>query len=72
MLQIFPKCVRVPDAAINSETYQIPGDNFSFAKGFDAMLYYKEKNFISDFSIYNTTLEQVFIHFARFQVPGSN
>jgi len=69
---IFPNCVRLPDAATNSETYQISNQNFSFAKAFGALLKMQKDNVIADFSIYNTTLEQVFIQFARYQIPGAN
>lgn len=65
--KISPQAVQVPDASQNNETFQVPSDNFSFSKAFSFLESMKMEGRIKDFSIYNTSLEQVFIQFSRFQ-----
>lgn len=50
------------------EMYQISMTSFVFSKAFRELQDLKAEGLIEDFSIYNTTLEQVFIHFSKEQV----
>jgi len=65
--QLFPDAQKVIDNQTLSETYQIPNHNFVFSKAFRALEDLKRSKIIQDFSIYNTTLEQVFINFSKRQ-----
>jgi ATP-binding cassette subfamily A (ABC1) protein 3 len=73
ILEAFPNAVRINEASTIQQTYHIPFEGFKFSEAFGKLDGYKEKNLIKDFSIYNTTLEQVFIYFSKFQVTnGAN
>lgn len=63
-----PQAIEVPEASQSNQTFQIPSHNFSFSKAFSFLETMKTQGQIKDFSIYNTTLEQVFIQFSRFQI----
>lgn len=41
--------------------------NFVFSKAFEILESFKQKGDLSDFSIYHTTLENVFLEFSRYQ-----
>jgi len=70
--ELFPKAKVVKDGATHQETFQIPSKGFKFSEAFLKLGRLKEGGHIKDFSIYNTTLEQVFIYFSKFQVKTSN
>jgi len=53
-----------------NETYQIPLLNFSFQKSFKYLDQIKEEGKILDFSISNTTLEQIFLQFSKYQTSA--
>lgn len=64
---IFPNAVKIQDGATTTETYQIVGQSFKFSRALRALEGLKRGRAIKDFSIYNTTLEQVFINFSKEQ-----
>jgi ATP-binding cassette, subfamily A (ABC1), member 3 len=64
---IFPTCKRLWDGSIAQETYEISAQGFLFSHAFERLGELKSNGTIRDFSIYNTTLEQVFISFSRYQ-----
>lgn len=64
---IFPNAVKIQDGATITETYQIVGQSFKFSRALRALEGLKRGRAIKDFSIYNTTLEQVFINFSKEQ-----
>jgi len=68
MKQLFPACRKIYDGSTTQETYEIASAGFKFSDAFAKLgeLHLAKK--IKDFSIYNTTLEQVFIYFSRFQI----
>lgn len=66
--QIFPEAKKIQDAATTIETYQMTSQSFKFSKALRALEDLKAAKMIKDFSIYNTTLEQVFINFSRHQL----
>lgn len=66
--RIFPNSTLVQDGSQTKETYQINNPNFRFSGAFKVLEGFKEMKAIEDFAIYNTTLEQVFLHFSRFQM----
>jgi len=49
------------------ETYQIPTEDFYFSKAFEKLEQMKKEEIILDFSIYHTTLENVFLDFSKHQ-----
>ena len=57
---------------MNVETYQVPTKSMVFSKVFQTLEGLKMKKIIADYSIYNTTLEQVFITFAKIQMDITN
>jgi ABC-type multidrug transport system ATPase subunit len=67
MPQIHSQITKVVSASQNYETFQVPTVGFSFSKAFNTLETMKRDGVISDFSIYNTTLEQVFIAFSKYQ-----
>ena len=68
ILEIFPQAVKFPDSSAIRQTYNIPEDGFRFSEAFEKLNDLKQQGLINDFSIYNTTLEQVFIYFSKFQI----
>jgi len=52
---------------VGQDQYQVPLAGFSFSNAFTSLENMKNQKIIDDFSIYNTTLEQVFIAFAKYQ-----
>lgn len=70
--ELFPKAKLVKDGSIHQETYQISSKGFKFSEAFSKLGNLKQAGQIKDFSIYNTTLEQVFIYFSKFQVKNSD
>jgi len=65
--EIFPDAEKVEDSSSTKETYQIKHQSFKFSQVLRALEELKRGQIIQDFSIYNTTLEQVFINFSRQQ-----
>lgn len=53
------------DSRMNVDTYSIPTESVRFSKAFTSLEGLKQKKTIKDYSIYSTTLEQVFINFAK-------
>jgi len=53
-------------------TYRIPNESFVFSKAFEELEKLKQAFIISDYSIYNTSLEQVFIKFSKDQHERDN
>ena len=45
----------------------MPSEGFLFSDAFDGLEKLKKNGVITDFSLYNTTLEQVFIAFSKYQ-----
>jgi len=68
IMAIFPKAQRLNEASFVLQTYQIPFEGFKFSKAFDKLEVLKQQGLVKDFSIYNTTLEQIFIYFSKFQI----
>jgi ATP-binding cassette subfamily A (ABC1) protein 3 len=68
ILRVFPNSFLIQDGSQNKETYQINNPDFKFSSAFKVLESFKETGAIEDFAIYNTTLEQVFLHFSRFQM----
>ena len=64
---IFPDAKKIQDGSTTTETYQIIGQSFRFSRALRALEGLKRGGAIKDFSIYNTTLEQVFINFSKEQ-----
>jgi len=69
---ICPTAEKVLSASQHYDTFQAPTSGFSFSKAFNQLEDMKAQNMISDFSIYNTTLEQVFIAFSKYQYVAEN
>lgn len=46
---------------------QVPSKKFVFSQAFETLEHFKQKGDIADFSIYHTTLENVFLEFSRYQ-----
>jgi len=68
IIQAFPNAIRFNEASTILQTYHVPFEGFKFSEAFKKLEDCKEKEIIKDFSIYNTTLEQVFIYFSKFQI----
>jgi len=68
IMAIFPKAQRLNEASFVLQTYQIPFEGFKFSKAFERLEVLKQKGLVKDSSIYNTTLEQIFIYFSKFQI----
>ena len=68
VMEIFPQAMRQAEASEIQQTYNIPAQGFSFSGAFERLEELKQQGVIKDFSIYNTTLEQVFIYFSKFQI----
>jgi len=66
--EAFPQAIRQNEASFIQQTYNLPFQGFKFSEAFEKLESLKEKEVIKDFSIYNTTLEQIFIHFSKFQI----
>lgn len=64
---LFPNSKKLIDGAVAQETFEVSADGFKFSDAFHKLGELKEKGTIKDFSLYNTTLEQVFIYFSKFQ-----
>ena len=73
VMEIFPQAIRQAEASEIQQTYNIPAQGFSFSTAFERLEALKQDGSIKDFSIYNTTLEQIFIYFSKFQIslPGA-
>ncbi len=65
--EIFPEAIKSKDDAALNETYTISHEKFVFSSSFRALDELKKNRVIKDFSIYNTTLEQLFINFSKKQ-----
>ena len=65
--EIFPTAQKVEEASRITETYQIQSQSFRLSQALRKLEELKIGQIIQDFSIYNTTLEQVFINFSRHQ-----
>jgi len=65
--EISAEAVKVEDESEIYETYQIPSSEFQFSVAFTKLEQYKLEEKLKDFSIYNTTLEQVFLEFSKHQ-----
>jgi len=74
VLEIFPKANRIHESSYVHMTYHVPFEGFKFSEAFEKLEVLKTNGGIKDFSIYNTTLEQIFIYFSKFQisVAGAN
>jgi len=72
VMEVFPKGQRVHESSYVQMTYHIPFEGFKFSEAFERLEVLKAGGVIKDFSIYNTTLEQIFIYFSRFQIPVGN
>jgi len=68
IMGVFPNAQRLNEASFVLQTYQIPFEEFKFSKAFENLESLKQKGIVKDFSIYNTTLEQIFIYFSKFQI----
>lgn len=64
---VFPNCKKLVDGSLSQETFEIAAEGFKFSEAFHKLGEMKENKTIKDFSLYNTTLEQVFIYFSKFQ-----
>jgi hypothetical protein len=60
------------EIGVKKEVYQIPVESLVFSRAFKALDQMKAIGDLEDFSIYNTTLEQVFIHFAKDQINSDS
>jgi len=69
---LFPQAVRQSEASFIQQTYNLPFEGFRFSEAFGKLEELKEHGVIKDFSIYNTTLEQIFINFSKFQISLEN
>lgn len=69
ILMLIPGSKKVNEGFVHQETFQIDAANFKFSEAFTKLELLKQSGTIKDFSIYNTTLEQVFLYFSRFQYP---
>jgi len=72
VMSIFPSAVRVNEASSILQTYQIPFEGFRFSNAFEKLEELKGNGHIKDFSIYNTTLEQILFYFSKFQISIGN
>ena len=54
------------------QIFHVPFKEFKFSEAFEKLEDLKEKGLIKDFSIYNATLEQAFIHFTKLQFNSRN
>jgi ATP-binding cassette, subfamily A (ABC1), member 3 len=67
ILRLFPGANKIVEGFLHQETFQVDPSNFKFSEAFSKLEEFKDRGAIKDFSIYNTTLEQVFLYFSRFQ-----
>jgi len=72
IMDVFPNAMRLSEASFVLQTYQIPFEGFKFSKAFESLETLKQKGKVKDFSIYNTTLEQIFVYFSKFQINLDN
>ena len=73
IMDAFPQAIRINDASYVQQTYNLKFEGFLFSEAFEKLGVLKQRGVIRDFSIYNTTLEQIFIYFSRFQInQGEN
>ena len=72
IMLLFPQASRQNEASFIQQTYNLPFEGFRFSQAFERLEDLKEKGIIKDFSIYNTTLEQIFIYFSKFQISLDN
>jgi len=70
--EMFPEAERIKEASYIQQTYHLPFVGFRFSEAFEKLELLKHENVIKDFSIYNTTLEQIFVYFSRFQINADN
>lgn len=66
--KFFPNCTPIYDQSDMYDSFKIATGDFLFSKAFAFLVELKGNNTISDFSIVNTTLEQVFLGFSRMQI----
>lgn len=62
---------RVYEGAQEFLNYHLPVDNFKFSRAFETLATLKNAKIISDYSLINTTLEQIFINFSKAQIQVS-
>ena len=67
IMEMFPNATKLQEPSNVTQTYDIPIEGFKFSKAFEKLDVLKQEGAIQDFSLYNTTLEQIFIYFSRFQ-----
>jgi len=72
LLSVFPDAQKQNDNSEIFDSYQIPSEGFSFWKAFACLEELKKQKIVSDFNIINTTLEQVFLEFAKAQIEVNN
>jgi len=72
VLEMFPKAERIKEASYIQQTYHVPFEGFKFSEAFEKLELLKQEGVIKDFSIYNTTLEQIFVYFSKFQINADN
>jgi len=68
VLEAFQAATRVHESSHIQQTYHVPFEGFKFSEAFSKLESLKHRGCIKDFSLYNTTLEQIFIYFSRFQI----
>jgi len=68
VLEAFQGATRVHESSYIQQTYHVPFEGFKFSEAFSKLDSLKHRGCIKDFSLYNTTLEQIFIYFSRFQI----
>jgi ABC-type multidrug transport system, ATPase component len=63
----FENIKKIYDHSQEFYNYQVSMEGFSFAKAFKSLQEMKEAQIIEDYSLTNTSLEQIFLNFSKFQ-----
>lgn len=63
----FPLIKKMENSSLEYVTYQIPIEGFRFSEAFNSLLELKQKGVMREYSLINTSLEQIFLNFSKHQ-----